>query len=60
MSHHKVFCHTPPICYILHISSLLVGDKIKRNPGDRWMINGPTDYVPPIEVSILESRYLWL
>ena len=31
---------------------------MKRNPGDRWMINGPTDYVPPIEVSILESRSL--
>ena len=38
-----------------------IGDKVKRNPGDRWMINGPTDYVPPIEVSILESRFSsWL
>ncbi|XP_065921043.1 major vault protein-like [Dysidea avara] len=32
------------------------GDKVKRNPGDRWMISGPRDYVPPIEVNIIESR----
>jgi len=25
-------------------------------PGDRWMINGPRDYVPPVEVEILETR----
>jgi len=36
---------------------LLIGDKVKRNPGDRWMISGPRDYVPPIEVTIIESRY---
>ena len=23
--------------------------KVKRVPGDRWMIKGPTDYVPPVE-----------
>jgi major vault protein len=27
-----------------------------RKPGDRWMIQGPTDYVPPVEVEILERR----
>ena len=27
--------------------------KIKRVPGDRWMIKGPTDYVPPVEVEVL-------
>jgi len=25
-------------------------------PGDRWMIRGPCDYVPPVEVEILETR----
>jgi major vault protein len=27
-----------------------------RKPGDRWMIYGPRDYVPPIEVDVLEKR----
>eukprot|EP01127_Copromyxa_protea_P008709 TRINITY_DN19_c0_g1_i1.p1 TRINITY_DN19_c0_g1~~TRINITY_DN19_c0_g1_i1.p1 ORF type:complete len:829 (+),score=251.60 TRINITY_DN19_c0_g1_i1:25-2487(+) len=27
-----------------------------RKPGDRWMIFGPTDYVPEIEVEVLEKR----
>jgi len=25
-------------------------------PGDRWMINGPRDYVPPVEVEVIEKR----
>ena len=29
---------------------------VDRKPGDRWMIQGPTDYVPPVEVEILERR----
>lgn len=56
------WCHTTRYCLCCLVHSTLchcyVGDKVKRNPGDRWMINGPTDYVPPIEVSILESRSL--
>jgi major vault protein len=27
-----------------------------RKPGDRWMIHGPCDYVPPVEVEIVEKR----
>jgi len=27
-----------------------------RKPGDRWMIYGPTDYVPPVTVDIVEKR----
>jgi len=27
-----------------------------RQPGDRWMVFGPTDYVPPVEVEIVEKR----
>jgi major vault protein len=30
--------------------------KTKRSPGDRWMIYGPTDYIPSVEVEILEKR----
>jgi len=32
------------------------GEKIVRNPGDRWMIHGPCDYVPPVTVEIVEKR----
>jgi major vault protein len=28
----------------------------KRQPGDRWMISGPCDYVPPVSVAIIEKR----
>ena len=28
----------------------------KRKPGDRWMIDGPCEYVPPVEVEIVEKR----
>jgi major vault protein len=30
--------------------------KEHRCPGDRWMIFGPTDYVPPVEVDVIEKR----
>jgi len=29
---------------------------VVRKPGDKWMIYGPTDYIPPVEVEILEKR----
>jgi major vault protein len=28
----------------------------QRQPGDRWMISGPCDYVPPVTVDIVEKR----
>jgi len=31
-------------------------EKVQRKPGDRWMINGPTDYVPPVTVEVVEKR----
>jgi major vault protein len=30
--------------------------EIPRAPGDRWMIYGPRDYVPSVEVEIIEKR----
>jgi len=30
--------------------------KESHKPGDRWMIYGPTDYVPPVHVEVLEKR----
>ena len=29
---------------------------VKRVSGDRWMIKGPTDYVPPVEVEVVTRR----
>ncbi|CAF2461945.1 unnamed protein product [Rotaria sp. Silwood2] len=29
---------------------------VNRNPGDRWMIRGPTDYIPPTQVEVLTRR----
>src|SRR3990167_6478762 len=29
---------------------------IEHAPGDRWMIYGPADYIPPVEVEIVEKR----
>lgn len=33
------------------------GKKVHRSPGDRWMLNGPMDYIPPIEVGAFETRW---
>jgi len=30
--------------------------KEARVPGDRWMIRGPTEYVPPVEVEVVTKR----
>ncbi|HEY9704097.1 MAG TPA: colicin uptake protein, partial [Allocoleopsis sp.] len=29
---------------------------ITKNPGDLWMITGPRDYIPPVEVEVIEKR----
>lgn len=31
--------------------------KITHNPGDRWMVYGPLDYIPPVEVEVVEKRH---
>ena len=28
----------------------------ERLPGDRWMIRGPLEYVPPVEVEVATKR----
>ena len=30
--------------------------KVVRTPGDRWMIRGPTEYIPSVEVVVVEKR----
>jgi major vault protein len=29
---------------------------IQHHPGDLWMITGPRDYIPPVEVDVIERR----
>jgi len=41
---------------LLRAREAFIDGKEKRKPGDRWMINGPTDYVPNIYVDIVERR----
>ena len=31
-------------------------DNVEHAPGDRWMIYGPADYIPAVEVEIVEKR----
>ncbi|XP_053115786.1 major vault protein [Hemicordylus capensis] len=33
------------------------GEEVARKPGDRWLIHGPLEYVPPVEVEVLERRH---
>lgn len=40
--------------------SLSNNKKVKRVPGERWLIYGPTEYIPPVEVQIIEKRKAWL
>ncbi|CAL1527902.1 unnamed protein product [Lymnaea stagnalis] len=37
------------------IESFMDGDT-ERSPGDRWMIRGPKEYVPPVEVEVVMKR----
>jgi len=41
---------------LLRAREAFIDGKTERRPGDRWMINGPTDYVPPVQVEIVEKR----
>jgi len=41
---------------LLRAKEQLQDDKQSRQPGDRWMIYGPCDYVPPVQVEIVEKR----
>ena len=33
-----------------------VDPSIGRQPGDKWMLKGPIEYVPPVEIEVLDSR----
>lgn len=33
-----------------------IEEEVRRRPGDRWMIRGPSEYVPPVEVEVVAHR----
>lgn len=37
-------------------SDTFEGEEVRRVPGDRWMIRGPTEYVPPVQVEVVQKR----
>jgi len=32
------------------------GKKVRRIPGQTWLVYGPTEYIPPLQVRILQKR----
>jgi len=41
---------------LLRAKEEFIEGKTRHSPGDRWMIYGPCDFVPPVEVEIIEKR----
>ena len=33
-----------------------VSPAVKRQPGDKWMLKGPAEYIPPVEVEVVTKR----
>ncbi len=33
-----------------------VDPAVQRQPGDRWMLKGPTEYIPPVQVEVVATR----
>jgi len=31
-------------------------ESVERRPGDRWLCKGPRDYIPPVQVQVVEKR----
>uniref|UniRef100_A0A0B7A6U1 Major vault protein n=3 Tax=Arion vulgaris TaxID=1028688 RepID=A0A0B7A6U1_9EUPU len=41
---------------ILRSTETFQDGDVTHSPGDRWMIRGPTEYVPPVEVDVVTKR----
>jgi len=41
---------------VLKANESFMDGQNQRQPGDRWMIKGPTEYVPPVEVEVVLKR----
>jgi major vault protein len=52
----NIFVLTAEEALLLSAKEAFQDGKETRAPGDRWMIYGPRDYVPPVEVEIIQKR----
>jgi len=41
---------------LLRAKETYTEEKTVHEPGDRWMVFGPCDYIPPVQVEIIERR----
>ncbi|KAK2176645.1 hypothetical protein NP493_650g01129 [Ridgeia piscesae] len=41
---------------ILRASETFMDGEVEKKPGDRWMIRGPAEYVPPVQVEVVTKR----
>merc|ERR1712137_454595 len=41
---------------LLRAREAFVENQVEHAPGDRWMVYGPCDYIPAVEVEIVEKR----
>ena len=37
-------------------SDAMVSPAVARQPGDKWMLKGPTEYIPPVQVEVVTKR----
>ena len=44
-------------CSLNRNFACVVGKTVQREPGERWMIHGPVQYVPSEYVTIVDRRY---
>jgi major vault protein len=52
----KVYVLGEQEALLLQAREAFTDGKSRRNPGDLWMIEGPTDYIPPVQVEVVERR----
>ncbi|EGC31310.1 major vault protein-alpha [Dictyostelium purpureum] len=54
---HNIYVLTEQEALLLRAKETFSFDGESHLAGDRWMIYGPCDYVPPVQVEVLEKRH---
>lgn len=52
----KVYILGEQEALLLQARETFTDNTTERRPGDLWMIDGPTDYIPPVQVEVMERR----
>ena len=47
---------TKTVLNSLYCIFFLIHQRVNRRPGDRWMIRGPLEYVPPVKIEVVTKR----